>query len=88
MSKRIIGGFAIAGFVLPLLLLAYYHFSGTVAGEGFVRVCPACIMSMALDNASTVTGIIVWLVICTTNAFLYALPGAGIAFLVNLRKSN
>ena len=85
---KIIGGFAVVGFVLPLLLLVYYHFSGTGAGEGFVRVCPACIMSMALDNASTFTAVTVWLIICTTNAILYSLPGAAIAFLASLRKPD
>ncbi len=87
-STKIVGGFAIVGFALPLLLLVYYNLSGTGAGEGFVRVCPACIMSMALDSASTLTAAIVWVVICTTNAILYALPGAVIAFLLNLRNSD
>jgi hypothetical protein len=45
-------------------------------------------MMMALDHASTTTGIIVWLIICVSNAVLYALPGAGVAFLVSLRKAN
>jgi hypothetical protein len=84
---KIIGGFAAVGFFLPLALLAYYDLSGTLAGEGLLRICPSCMMMMALDHASTFFGLLVWLMICVSNAVLYALPGACIAFLVNLKKS-
>jgi hypothetical protein len=87
-STKMVGAFAVVGFVLPLVMLAYYARSGTGAGDGFVRVCPSCIMSMALDNASTATALFVWLIICASNAVIYALPGAAIAFLLNLKKRN
>jgi hypothetical protein len=87
-SAKIVGSCATVGFLLPLAMLAYYILSGTMAGEGLTRVCPSCMMMMALDHASTTTGIIVWLIICVSNAVLYALPGAGVAFLVSLRKAN
>ena len=87
-SAKIVGGFAAIGFFLPLVMLAYYAFSGTGAGSGFALVCPSCIASMALDSASTLTGLVVWFFICVINAILYALPGIGIALLVNLRNSN
>jgi hypothetical protein len=87
-SAKIVGGCATVGFLLPLAMLAYNALSGTIPGKGLTRVCPSCMMTMALDHASTTTGIIVWLIICVSNAILYALPGAGVAFLVSLRKAN
>jgi hypothetical protein len=87
-SAKIVGGCATVGFLLPLAMLAYCVLSGTMAGEGLTRVCPSCMMMMALDHASTTTGIIVWLIICVSNALLYALPGAGVAFFVSLKKAN
>jgi hypothetical protein len=56
--------------------------------EGFFFwVCPAAIMSMALDNATVGTAIFVWAVISTSNAILYALVGMIVAFLLNLVRS-
>jgi hypothetical protein len=87
-SVKIVGGLAAAGFFLPLVMLAYYAVSRNPAGNGFVHACPPCIISLALDGASIFTGIIAWFIICLSNAAIYALPGLGIAFLLNLRKSN
>lgn len=83
---KIIAGFAAVGFTLPLLLLAFYDLSGTTAGELFVWVCPASILSMGLDNSSWITAVIVWLIICASNAVLYAMAGSAVAFLFNLRN--
>jgi hypothetical protein len=87
-NVKIAGGFALFGFFLPLVMLAYYALSRTVAGEGLVRICPSCILMLALDRASMWTAFIGWLMICLSNAVIYAVPGVVIAFLLNLRKSN
>lgn len=90
MSKnvKIVAVFALFGFFLPLAMLAYYALSRTVAGEGLALICPTCMIMMALDQASMLTGFIGWLMICVSNAVIYALPGIALAFLLNLRKSN
>ncbi|MHB1937896.1 MAG: hypothetical protein ACYCOR_15090 [Acidobacteriaceae bacterium] len=85
---KIVGGFALFGFFLPLVMLAYYALSRTMAGEGLVRICPTCMLMLALDQASISAAFIGWLMICASNAVIYALPGIAIAFLLNLRKSN
>ena len=87
-ALKIVGGFAIIGFFLPLILLAYYEISGTSAGQGFAVVCPVCMASMALDQESTAFAIVAWLMFCVINAALYALPGALSAFLLNLGQSD
>lgn len=87
-NVKIVGGFALFGFFLPLVMLVYYALSRTVAGEGLMRVCPTCILMLALDQASVFTGLIGWLMICASNAVIYALPGVAIAFLLNFRKSS
>src|SRR5271170_2651518 len=81
-SVSIVLACAIAGFVLPIAMLIYHAVSQTMAGSLDIMLCPACIASMALDNASTSTAIFVWLVICLSNALLYSLPIAAILFLV------
>ena len=85
---KVVTGFAVVGFLLPLGLLAYYFFSGDMAGEGMLRVCPSCIIMVALDRASTLTAVIAWLMICLSNAALYAFPAAVIAILLNFKKST
>lgn len=87
-NVKIVGGFAAVGFLLPLGILGYFALSGTMAGAGVMRICPSCMMMMALDNASITTGILVWIMICVSNAVVYALPGVGLAALLKLTKRN
>jgi len=88
-TLKIIGSFAAIGFIVPLLLLLVSHdISRTVSGNFAFRVCPACLMSSALDDARGAIGVFIWLLICISNAVLYAIPGAIVAFIVHLTKSK
>ena len=74
-GQRFVFFSALTGFLVPLVMLAYYAISGTMAGKFYVALCPACIGSIALDNASTGTALIAWTLFCLFNAGLYATPG-------------
>ena len=91
-ALKTVGGFAAAGFMLPLLLLAYYSAANRIGKfpntDLLFYLCPSSIACMGLDNASTSTAIVVWLIIAASNAVLYALPGVGVAFIFRLRKSK
>jgi hypothetical protein len=91
-TLRIVGGFAMVGFFLPLLLLAYYtaanHLGKYPNTNLLFYICPSSIMCMALDNAPVSTAVFVWLAISTSNAALYALLGIVIALVIRFRSSN
>ena len=87
-TLKIIGSFAAIGFIVPLLLLVSHDISRTVAGNFAFRVCPACLISSALDGARGAIGVITWLLICISNAVLYAIPGAIVAFVVHITTSR
>ena len=87
-NVKIIGGFALFEFFLPLVMLAYYDLTRTVAGKGLTRVCPTCILMVALDQPSILSAVIGWLMICASNAVIYALAGIPVALLLNIRRSN
>jgi tellurite resistance protein TehA-like permease len=80
-STRIVIGFAVVGFILPLLLLAFYAFADQFGKHPnttpLLYLCPSSIMSMALSMDGPrplLEGIVVWLMICVSNALLYAGP--------------
>ena len=77
-STKIVLGFAAVGFMLPLLLLAFYaiadHFNIYPSTTPLFYLAPASIVSMALDNAPRSEAILVWLIIAASNAALYAAP--------------
>jgi hypothetical protein len=91
-SVQIVAGFAAVGFVLPWLLLAYYAIAHRLGGHPSIAlllyVCPSSILSLGLDNASLMVGLIGWLFISASNAVLYAIPGIATSLFVGLRKSN
>jgi hypothetical protein len=53
-----------------------------------IYICPSSILSMGLDNASLLLSLLGWLIISVSNALLYSIPGAVVAFFVGLRKSD
>ena len=86
------GGFAVVGFVLPWLLLAFYAISRRL-GENpsampLLYLCPSSIISIGLDNASLIVGLLGWLLISGSNAVLYSIPGIVVSLFVGLRKST
>lgn len=91
-ALKTVGGFAAAGFLLPLLLLAYYtaanHMGKFPSTDLLFYLCPSSIMCMGLEHASISTGIVVWLIIASSNAALYALPGIVVALIFRFGKSN
>lgn len=91
-SLKVVGGFAAVGFLLPLSLLAYYtaanHIGRYPNTNLLFDLCPSSIMCMALDHASASTAVVVWLLIATSNAVLYAVPGIVVALILRFRNSN
>jgi hypothetical protein len=89
---RIVGSFAAVGFVIPWLLLGFHaiayrmgiHPSATL----FLYLCPPSIITIALDHASLILGLIAWLIVSAVNAVLYAIPGAVVSLFLGLRKSG
>jgi hypothetical protein len=75
-STKIVIGFAAVGFLLPLLSMVFYviarHLDKFPDMTLLMYLCPSAIVSMALDNASAGTAVIVWLMISVANALLYA----------------
>jgi hypothetical protein len=83
-STKIVIGFAVVGFLLPVLLLTVYviagHFNEYPSTSPLLYLCPSSIMSMALNGQSVFEDIVVWLMICVSNAAFYAaLPFAIVA---------
>jgi hypothetical protein len=79
--------FAGIGFSISWILLAYSayvaHANHEIPNEKiFLTLCPASVLSLALDNASVFIGLLGWLLIALINAFLYAVPGVAIGFLI------
>jgi hypothetical protein len=66
-SLQIVGGFAIVGFVVPWLLLAFYAIAHRMGGSPstapLLYLCPSSIMALGLDNASLIVRLIGWLFI-------------------------
>jgi hypothetical protein len=75
-GTKLVIGFALVGFVLPLICLVFYaiaaHFKIYPSTTPLMYLCPTSFMSIALENASAFTAVIVWLMICVSNAVLYA----------------
>jgi hypothetical protein len=75
-GTKLVIGFALVGFILPLIGLAFYsiaaHYKIYPSTTPLMYLCPPSIMSMALENASAFAAVIVWLLICVSNAVLYA----------------
>lgn len=87
-STRVVVGFALVGFLLPLLLLAFYaiadQFRKYPSTTPLLYLCPSSIMSMALSMDGPrplLEGIVVWLMICGSNALLYAGPALAVVVL-------
>ena len=72
-------GFAAVGFVVAWLLLAYYTVAHKMGHDPsttpLLYMCPFSFWTMALDNASLLEGLFLWLIISLFNAGLYAVPG-------------
>ena len=91
-ALKIVCGFSAAGFLLPLLLLAYYSAANSIgkfpSTDLLFSLCPSSIMCMGLEHASISTGIFVWLMIAASNAILYALPGIAVASVFHFISSK
>jgi Sec-independent protein secretion pathway component TatC len=94
-ALKVVIGFAAVGFIVPWLLLAYYTIAQRTGHNPSTTpalyMCPFSIYSLALDNASLLEGLFVWLVISLFNASLYAMPGllvGAVVGAVNLWKSG
>jgi hypothetical protein len=76
---KVVGGFAIAGFALPWLLLTFYAFAHELDWHPSINpllyLCPSSILALGLDDASALVGLLGWLLIALRNAVLYAAIG-------------
>ena len=74
-GTKLVVGFALVGFILPLIFLAFYaiaaHFNVYPSTTPLLYLCPTSFISIALENASAFTAVIAWLMICVSNAVLY-----------------
>ena len=70
---------AVIGFLLPLLLLSFYsaaHAFGYEPNTTLLSwVCPQTLLTVFLDQTPIVIELMVWLIICLSNAVFYSLPG-------------
>jgi len=91
-STKVVVGFAVAGFILPLLLLTIYflagHFDRYPNMVALFDLCPTSIMSMPLDHASVPTAVIVWLIISLSNAVVYAVVPFAIVLVYRIFKPS
>jgi len=94
MRKRlqIVSTFAAVGFVLPWLLLAFYLIARRAGWNPstapLLFLCPSSVISLGLDNASWLVGFFGWLLISTSNAVLYSIPGIIVSLFVGRPKSS
>jgi len=77
-GTRLVIGFALVGFILPLIGLAFYAIAALFkiypSTTPLMYLCPTSILSMALgDHTSAFAAVFVWLMICVSNAVLYAI---------------
>ena len=94
-STKVVIGFAVAGFVLPMLFLTFYvvagHFNEYPSMTPFFYVCPSSIIKMAIDMDGPVPlleGIVVWLMICISNAVLYAAPAFAVVVIYRVIRPD
>jgi hypothetical protein len=93
MRKRlqVVGMFASIGFIVPWVLVAFYaiahRFGGNPSTKPLLYLCPSSIISLGLDNASLLVGLLGWLLISVSNAILYSIPGFVVSLLVGWGKS-
>jgi hypothetical protein len=76
-GTKLVIGFSLVGFILPLIGVAFYsiaaHFNVHPSTTPALYLCPTSFILIALgDHASVFTGVIAWLMICVSNAVLYA----------------
>jgi hypothetical protein len=87
-ALRIVRAFALVGFVVPWLLLAFYAGLGRMGEHPsttpLLYACPTSIAALGLDNASLFVGLLGWLLISASNAALYAALGAVVALIAAL----
>jgi hypothetical protein len=78
-STKVVFIFAGVGFSTAWLPLATYsiaRYAGIhLSTEPLLYLCPTSILSLALDNAPLLFGLLGWLVTGITNAALYAVGG-------------
>jgi hypothetical protein len=82
---------AIIGFSIGMALCGYTFYLTSHNGVGnllFLVFCPPSILSMALDNAGVVGGIVGWLFISFANAGLYAVIGKTIQTLYRSQRDH
>jgi hypothetical protein len=75
-GTKLVIGFALVGFILPLIGLVFYsiaaHFNVYPSTTLMLCLCPTSFILMALgDHASVFDGVIAWLMVCVSNALLY-----------------
>ena len=91
-SIQIIGGFAAVGFVLPRFLLIFYAIAPRLgihpSTMPLLYLCPSSVISLGLDNASLMVGLLGWLLIGASNAVLYSIPGIVVSLVIGLTKSR
>jgi hypothetical protein len=78
--------FATCGFLICWILLAYSVYAHThnrIPNEKIIlRLCPFSIITLGLDNASLLVGLLGWLLIALMNAVSYAIPGFVLGVLI------
>jgi uncharacterized membrane protein len=78
--------FAACGFLICWILLAYSIYARAhhqVPNEKMMlSLCPASMLSLGLDNASVLLGLLGWLLFGFMNAIRYAIPGFIIGLLI------
>jgi hypothetical protein len=89
---KIIAIFAAIGFVMPLLVSAVYAIAGRMNVHPSYAwasyLCPPSLMALGLEGASPLAVVWGYLLIASSNAFLYALPGLAVGLYVHLRNSD
>jgi hypothetical protein len=83
---KVIAAFALLGFVVPWGLLALGYFESlnghVLSYKVFLWLCPMSVVSLGLDSASLVVGLLGWLMISLTNAILYGVAGIVVSVFV------
>jgi hypothetical protein len=89
-STKIVVVFAALGFILPLLFWVYQALAKS-NGYLLTYLCPTSILSIVLwvdGPRPLLEGVVVWFIICLSNALLYAAPALAVVIIYRVIRPD
>jgi hypothetical protein len=89
-STKVVAGFAVLGFTMPL---QFWVYQSVAKSNGYLLtyLCPSSILSVVLwvDGPRPLfEGVVVWFLICLSNALLYAAPALAVVVIYRVIRPD